>query len=198
MPAGFTDDGLPVGIQIVGRYRDDLDVLKIAHAFEQATGFGKRRPPGSARDEQRLDRIIAKQSPEMAKLTKDVLAKLRPRFPGAVELVYDKPRGMVLGFCADERASNVINSIGGLFEVDQPVFLRRRYLPDPEGLLQGERPHRHATSSIDDRRRSRSPGREGLDGRGFATRPAEAQSESEAKSGDQAAQAGLKTRLYEL
>ena len=45
VPAGFTDDGLPVGVQIVGRYRDDLNVLKIAHAFEQATGFGKRRPP---------------------------------------------------------------------------------------------------------------------------------------------------------
>jgi len=44
VPAGFTDDGLPVGIQIVGRYRRDLDVLKIGHAFEQATGFGKRRP----------------------------------------------------------------------------------------------------------------------------------------------------------
>ena len=44
VPAGFTDDGLPVGMQIVGRYRDDLNVLKIAHAFEQATGFGRRRP----------------------------------------------------------------------------------------------------------------------------------------------------------
>jgi amidase len=38
VPAGFTDDGLPVGIQIVGRYRDDLGVLQIAHAFER-TGF---------------------------------------------------------------------------------------------------------------------------------------------------------------
>jgi len=46
VPAGFTDDALPVGIQIVGRYRQDLGVLGIAHAFEQATGFGKRRPPG--------------------------------------------------------------------------------------------------------------------------------------------------------
>jgi len=45
VPAGFTDDGLPVGIQIVGRYRDDLNVLKLAHAFEQATQVGKRRPP---------------------------------------------------------------------------------------------------------------------------------------------------------
>jgi amidase len=45
VPAGFTAEGLPVGIQIVGRYRDDLSVLQIAHAFEQATGFGRRRPP---------------------------------------------------------------------------------------------------------------------------------------------------------
>ena len=44
VPAGFTDDGLPVGIQIVGRYRDDFRVLQIAHALEQATGFGKTRP----------------------------------------------------------------------------------------------------------------------------------------------------------
>jgi len=44
VPAGFTAEGLPVGIQIVGRYRDDFGVLQIAHAFEQATGFGKKRP----------------------------------------------------------------------------------------------------------------------------------------------------------
>jgi amidase len=44
VPAGFTDDGLPVGIQLVGRYRDDFGVLQFAHAFEQASGFGKGRP----------------------------------------------------------------------------------------------------------------------------------------------------------
>jgi amidase len=44
VPAGFTDDGLPVGLQIVGRSRDDVGVLQIAYAFEQATGFGQRRP----------------------------------------------------------------------------------------------------------------------------------------------------------
>jgi amidase len=46
VPAGFTPDGLPVGIQIVGRYRDDLGVLQIGHSFEQATRFGERRPWG--------------------------------------------------------------------------------------------------------------------------------------------------------
>ena len=44
VPCGFTDDGLPVGLQIVGRPFDDLGVLQLAHAFEQATGFWKQRP----------------------------------------------------------------------------------------------------------------------------------------------------------
>ena len=44
VPAGFTDDGLPVGLQIVGRYRDDFGVLQLAHAYEGATEMWKRRP----------------------------------------------------------------------------------------------------------------------------------------------------------
>ncbi len=44
VPAGFTDEGLPVGIQIVGRYRADVAVLQLAHAFEGETNVGERRP----------------------------------------------------------------------------------------------------------------------------------------------------------
>ncbi|MBS1823582.1 MAG: amidase [Acidobacteria bacterium] len=44
VPAGFTPEGLPVGLQIVGRNRQDFSVLQMSHAFEQATGFGKRHP----------------------------------------------------------------------------------------------------------------------------------------------------------
>ena len=44
VPAGFTASGLPVGIQIVGRYRDEGGLLRIASAFEAATGYGQRRP----------------------------------------------------------------------------------------------------------------------------------------------------------
>jgi amidase len=44
VPCGFTDEGLPVGMQIVGRHHDDFGVLQLAHAFEVATGFGRRRP----------------------------------------------------------------------------------------------------------------------------------------------------------
>jgi amidase len=42
VPAGFTPDGLPVGIQIVGRRREDLAVLQVGHTFEQATGSADR------------------------------------------------------------------------------------------------------------------------------------------------------------
>jgi len=44
VPCGFTEDGLPVGLQIVGRSGDDLGVLRLAHAFERATRVGTRRP----------------------------------------------------------------------------------------------------------------------------------------------------------
>jgi amidase len=44
VPGGFTPDGLPVGLQIVGPHRGELAVLQAGHAFEQATGVGLRRP----------------------------------------------------------------------------------------------------------------------------------------------------------
>ena len=44
VPAGFTAAGLPVGLQIVGRHRDEWSVLQLAHAFEQATRQGTKRP----------------------------------------------------------------------------------------------------------------------------------------------------------
>jgi amidase len=45
LPAGFTPEGLPVGLQIVGRPRDELGVLTLARAFEQATETWRRHPP---------------------------------------------------------------------------------------------------------------------------------------------------------
>jgi amidase len=45
VPAGFTPGGLPVGLQLVGRRLEDRRLLEFAHAFEQATRVGLRRPP---------------------------------------------------------------------------------------------------------------------------------------------------------
>lgn len=41
---GFTRNGLPVGLQIVGRYREDFSVLQLAHRFEKATRYHRMRP----------------------------------------------------------------------------------------------------------------------------------------------------------
>ncbi len=45
VPGGFTDDGLPVGVQLVGRHLDDFGVLQAAHAFEQANPVWQNPPP---------------------------------------------------------------------------------------------------------------------------------------------------------
>ncbi|MGP1385293.1 MAG: amidase family protein [Thainema sp.] len=45
VPAGFTEDGLPVGLEFLGRAYDEPTLLKLTYAFEQGTGF--RRPPST-------------------------------------------------------------------------------------------------------------------------------------------------------
>jgi amidase len=44
VPCGFSEDGLPVGLQIVGRHREEFGVLQLAYAFEQATNVSARKP----------------------------------------------------------------------------------------------------------------------------------------------------------
>jgi amidase len=44
VPCGFTSEGLPIGIQIVGRHHKDFEVLQLAYAFEQATRCNRVRP----------------------------------------------------------------------------------------------------------------------------------------------------------
>ncbi|KAA0098965.1 amidase [Mycolicibacterium sp. P1-18] len=45
VPAGFTPQGLPVGLQLVTRARSEARLLAVAAAFEEATGYGSRTPP---------------------------------------------------------------------------------------------------------------------------------------------------------
>jgi amidase len=46
VPAGFNPAGLPMGLQIVGKAQADLEVLQLAFAYEQATQWVQKRPPG--------------------------------------------------------------------------------------------------------------------------------------------------------
>jgi hypothetical protein len=84
-----------------------------------------------------MEQIIERLPPEMASLTRAVLAKLRKLLPGAVEMVYDKSNSLVIGFCPSEKPSGAINSIAVYRRWINLYFFEGDTLPDPDGLLQG-------------------------------------------------------------
>lgn len=45
IPCGFTKAGLPIGLQLIGKPFDEATILKVAHAYEQATDWHRRKPP---------------------------------------------------------------------------------------------------------------------------------------------------------
>ena len=47
VPCGFTEAGLPIGLQIIGPHWGEARVLQVAHAYEQATAWHKREPMSS-------------------------------------------------------------------------------------------------------------------------------------------------------
>ncbi|WP_457302952.1 hypothetical protein [Phyllobacterium sp. P5_D12] len=48
VPVAETQSGIPVGVQLVGRYGDEATLLRLAHTMEQELHWDKRRPPISA------------------------------------------------------------------------------------------------------------------------------------------------------
>ncbi|MBD1223615.1 Asp-tRNA(Asn)/Glu-tRNA(Gln) amidotransferase subunit GatA [Virgibacillus halodenitrificans] len=44
LPCGFSEEGLPFGLQIIGKHFDESTVYRAAHAYEQATDHHKKRP----------------------------------------------------------------------------------------------------------------------------------------------------------
>jgi len=54
VPAGFSDDGVPHGIQLVGPLLGEATICQVGHAYEQATQWNRRRPPVDR--QQRTDR----------------------------------------------------------------------------------------------------------------------------------------------
>ena len=45
VPCGFTVDGLPIGMQVIGRTFDEATVLRLADAYQRVTDWHTRRPP---------------------------------------------------------------------------------------------------------------------------------------------------------
>ncbi|HWH79537.1 MAG TPA: amidase family protein, partial [Candidatus Binatus sp.] len=44
LPCGFDGDGMPIGLQIIGNHFDESTVLRVAHAYEQATEWHNKKP----------------------------------------------------------------------------------------------------------------------------------------------------------
>jgi len=81
--------------------------------------------------------FIAKFTPEVEALAQAVLAKMRKRLPGAIELVYDNYNALAIGFGPNERASDAIFSIALFPRWVSLFFLHGASLNDPHKLLKG-------------------------------------------------------------
>jgi hypothetical protein len=88
--------------------------------------------------EKQLAGFLAKFTPEVAALAEAVLAKMRARFPNAIQMVYDNYNFLVIGFGPTERASECIFSIALSARGAALCFLQGGpQLPDPDHLLRG-------------------------------------------------------------
>jgi len=86
-----------------------------------------------------LNRFIARYTPDVARVARGALARMRKRLPTAHQLVYDNYNACAIGFSPTERASDVIFSIALYPQRVSLFFLQamKSNLEDPQKLLQG-------------------------------------------------------------
>ena len=87
--------------------------------------------------ERQLATFLARYTPEIVAETEAVLAKMRARLPGAVEMVYDNYNGLVVGFGAEEKPRDAVFSIIVLPDHVTLCFIWGAGLFDPDKLLRG-------------------------------------------------------------
>jgi hypothetical protein len=96
-----------------------------------------RSTTGALSPERQLATFLAKYSPEIVAETNAVLAKMRARLPGAVEMVYDNYAALVIGFGAEDRPREAVFSIAVYPDHVTLVFIWGVGLFDPDHLLRG-------------------------------------------------------------
>jgi len=87
--------------------------------------------------EKQLQSFIEKFEPQFQTVIRTARRKLRKRFPGATELVYDNYNFFVIGFGPSERPSDCIVTIAAAANGVGLCFVRGASLPDPDKVLQG-------------------------------------------------------------
>ena len=93
--------------------------------------------PTTPSPERQFASFLAKYTPEIVAETEAVLAKMRARLPGAVEMVYDNYNGLVIGFGAEEKPRDAVFSIIVLPDHVTLCFIWGADLFDPGKLLRG-------------------------------------------------------------
>jgi hypothetical protein len=84
-----------------------------------------------------LETFIDAYTPEIARKARAILAKMRKRLPGAVELVYDNYNALAIGFAAGEKMSQTVLSIVLYPRWVSMFFFVGSQLKDPDKLLKG-------------------------------------------------------------
>jgi hypothetical protein len=88
--------------------------------------------------QQQLDGFIDKFTPEVAALTRALLARAKARIPGAVIPVYDNYNALAIGFGASDRVKDVVLSLAVMPRWVTLCFMWGVRLSDPHKLLEGE------------------------------------------------------------
>ena len=107
--------------------------------------------------EAQLRSFIDKFTPEVADLTRALLAKMKARIPGAIIMVYDNYNALAIGFGPTDRAGQAVLSLAVMPKWVTLCFLRGVGLPDPHRLLKGSgnqvrNIRLHRAEAIDDAR----------------------------------------------
>jgi hypothetical protein len=88
--------------------------------------------------QRRLDGFIDKFTPEVAALTRSLLADMKARIPGAVIPVYDNYNALAIGFGPSDRVKDIVLSLAVMPRWVTLCFMWGVRLSDPHGLLKGE------------------------------------------------------------
>ena len=131
--------------------RDGL--LIRSHDAGVSWAMAKPRSPDA-----QLEGFIAKYSPAIAAQIRDVLARMRARLPGAIELVYDNYNALAIGFDSGEHLADATFSIACYPRWVSLFFFAGVGLDDPQNLLKGAgKRTRHIV--LDDTGHAGRPGR---------------------------------------
>jgi hypothetical protein len=84
-----------------------------------------------------LDGFLDRFTPDVARLAREAVGRMRARLPGVVRMVYDNYNALVVGFCPGDRPSDAIFSIAVYPRSVALCFLQGAGLADPRGLLRG-------------------------------------------------------------